>query len=269
MKKSLAIINMIVLLAVIFWNYLSNTGIINDTNISEISSKYQNLFTPASYAFSIWGLIYVALFTFSVYIIKLAFSEEKNNKVILKIGPWMIITHLANCAWIYAWLEEFTGLSVIIIFSILISLLILVIRLNMEMKETTRSVKIWIWQPIGIYAGWITVASIANVSAYLAKIEWSAMFSELAWTIIIIITAAVINFLVLLTRKMQSFVLVGVWALTAISVRHWNSISQLQYTALAFAGLLFISVIFMQIKKYITQTNKVNNQSKLLSGMNQ
>lgn len=249
MKKIAAISNLVVLIALIFWNYLSNTGIINNTTIDNISAEYQNLFTPASYAFSIWGIIYLALFAFSVKLLFIAFKDTNKDNIIRKIGPWMIIANILNGVWIFAWLSEYTGLSVVIMFSILISLLLIIIRLNMERAAVSKDIKIWIWQPVGLYAGWITVASIANVSAWLAKFNWSLWFTEQIWAIIIIITACIIYLFVFYTRRIISFTLAGVWAFIAIAVRHWDTVVELQYTALISACVLFGIIVFSKFLK--------------------
>ena len=61
MKKKLAILNSISILAVIAINGIAgSTGIFGET-VGGISDKYNTLFTPAGYAFSIWGIIYLGL----------------------------------------------------------------------------------------------------------------------------------------------------------------------------------------------------------------
>ena len=50
---------------------------------------------------------------------------------------------------------------------------------------------IWVWWPISLYSGWIAVAAIANVAAYLSKIGWQALFSEVTWTVIMIVVAGI------------------------------------------------------------------------------
>ena len=66
MQKKLSIINLISVVLVIAVNYMSQTLRINDTTIGEISQRYSNLFTPASYAFAIWGLIFLGLMAYSL-----------------------------------------------------------------------------------------------------------------------------------------------------------------------------------------------------------
>jgi len=67
MVKRFQILNIVALIVTIGVNYLSNTGFFNNETMASISGKYQNLFTPAGYAFSIWGLIYLGLFGFVIY----------------------------------------------------------------------------------------------------------------------------------------------------------------------------------------------------------
>jgi len=51
-----------------------------------------------------------------------------------------------------------------------------------------------------------------------------------------------LNIFMIITRNMREFAMVGVWALVAIAVRHWGEIPALQWTALAWAIVVFIAV---------------------------
>jgi hypothetical protein len=67
MKKTLQIANILALIITLIINYLSNTGIFNGNTMATVSARYQNFFTPAGYAFSIWGVIYLGLAAFVIY----------------------------------------------------------------------------------------------------------------------------------------------------------------------------------------------------------
>jgi hypothetical protein len=125
---------------------------------------------------------------------------------------------------------------------ILISLIMVILRLNMERWDAPLSLIAWVWWPICIYSGWIAVATIANVEAYLSKIEWQLLFSEITWTAIMILLATGVNLFMIITRNMREFAVVGAWALVAIAVRHWDRIPLLQWTALSCAVILVIAV---------------------------
>jgi len=242
MKKFYALTNLLVIVALIAWNYAGNAAGINGNSVGSVSDKYFNLFTPAGYAFSIWGLIYLGLLAHGIFQVKRAFFDKKNDDFILQIGPWLIIANLANAAWLWFWLNENTGISVLMIVVILVSLLIIVVRLNMERWDAPASMIVWTWWPISLYSGWLTVATVANITAYLAKIGWQALFSDVTWTMILIMVATMINLLMILFRNMREFAAVGVWAILAIAVRHWGDIPVLQWTALICAILLLLAI---------------------------
>ncbi|RAI89962.1 tryptophan-rich sensory protein [Algoriphagus yeomjeoni] len=240
--KAYAILNLIVLLAIIFWNYWVNAKGLNGNTVSSLSADYENLFTPAGYAFSIWGLIFLALLAQAVFFIRSAFGTEKDSDFLSQIGPYLIMANIGNGLWIYMWLLEYTGLSVIVMLGILTSLLIVILNTNMERWDAPRSIIFWLWWPIALYSGWIAVATIANISAYLAKTGWTGGITEITWAIIMIIVAVVVNLFMIATRNLREFACVGIWALIAIAVRHWESIPAIQWTALIGALMLFVAV---------------------------
>ncbi len=106
MKKTLQILNIVAFLSNGNINYFSNTGAINGETMSSVSAEYENLFTPAGYAFSIWGLIYLALAGFVVYQI----VSARGRETAAKIGWWFMISCLLNIVWIFAWLNHQIGL---------------------------------------------------------------------------------------------------------------------------------------------------------------
>ena len=132
MQKRLSVANIFALIVTIVLNYLSNTGIFNGNTMSTVSAAYQNLFTPAGYAFSIWGLIYLGLAAFVIYHAVVSFKSNQENNVVLKVGWWFVISCIANCAWIFAWLYDYTGLSVIIMKMLLFSLVMIILKTRME-----------------------------------------------------------------------------------------------------------------------------------------
>ena len=175
MKKTLAVINTVIIAATIAFNSIASAGGINGNTVGGISDKYDTLFTPSGYAFAIWGIIYLALIAFAIFQLRRAFSREKESDFILQTGPWMTVANMANILWLYAWLNEFIGLSLVLMLVILVSLLILVIRLNMERWDAPFPIIAFVWWPICIYSGWIAVATIANVSSLLVSLEWQAL----------------------------------------------------------------------------------------------
>ncbi|WP_435412870.1 tryptophan-rich sensory protein [Psychroserpens mesophilus] len=242
MKKILQISNVLALVATVFINYLSNTGAINNTTIGEVSGGLRTLFTPAGYAFAIWGLIYLMLFGFAVYQGRSLFLKVRDDEFVIKTGWWFVLSCIANSAWVFSWIYGYTGLSCIFIFLLLISLLKIVWNNKMELWDAPISVIAFIWWPFVIYSGWVTVASIANVSAYLVKIDWNGFgLSSVTWTIIMIAIATLVNLVVTWNRNMREFAMVGAWALIAIGIANKNGEVMIKSIAFMAAGILIVS----------------------------
>jgi hypothetical protein len=242
MKRFYALTNLLVIIALIAWNYAANALSIGGNTIGSLSREYENLFTPAGYAFSIWGPIYLGLLLHGIYQVKKVFLDRKDDGFVLQMGPWLILANLANAGWVWCWLNEQTGLSVVFMIALLVSLVLVILRLNMERWDAPIQIIIWVWWPICLYSGWIAVATIANVAAWLTKIGWQSFFTDITWSAIMIILATLVNLFMIKTRNMRAFAVVGIWALVAISVRHWDSIRILRWTALVSALVLALAI---------------------------
>lgn len=228
---------------VITVNYISQIMEFNGTTIGEISSRYVNLFTPASYAFAIWGIIFLALLGYGIFQVRRAFFSKKESIFIEQTGYWFILANILNCCWVFAFVYDYTGLSVLIMFGILISLIKIILNTNMERWDASISTIAFVWWPICFYSGWISVATIANISAYLSKLNWNGgLLSEQAWTISMIVVAIILNLLMIWKRNMREFALVGIWALFAIYYRHEGSYNDIAYTALIGSIILFLAI---------------------------
>jgi len=242
MKRILQIGNSIAFVSVVFINYLSNTGLMNNTTIGEISGSYRSLFTPAGYTFAIWGVIYFLLFGFVIYQGRSLWSKKvKNDDFVTRTGWWFIVSCIFNSAWVFAWIFEYTGLSCVLILLLLFSLLQIIFKNRMKLDVESLPIITFLWWPFVIYSGWVTVASIANISTYLIKIGWEGFgISDVIWAIILIIIATLINIIVIWKRNMCEFALVGAWALVGIGSANIDNHDIITYTAFISAVLLII-----------------------------
>ena len=243
MKRFYALLNLVVAVAVIYWNYFANTGNINGKTVGGMSEDLDNLFTPAGYAFAIWGIIFLGLIINGIYQVKVAFGKDEVKQQNVLTGPWLILANLANAAWIWFWLNDFTGTSIIIMVVILLALIKITIDLRLENYDASKQVIAFGWWPNTIYLGWISVALIANISAYLSKIGWAETVDEVMYTIIMIIAAMAVNLFMLYTRNMREFCLVGIWSLIAIAVANSDGESSIIVMALVCAGILLVVTV--------------------------
>lgn len=243
-SKWLAIGVVISLIFTLTMNSLSNTDLLGEGTIATVSSKYSNLFTPAGYAFSIWGLIYLSLIAFSVLQLKVAWSQEawvSTNHIRL----WFILTNLLNAFWLVAWLNERLGWALCIMAGLLLGLLVILITVESKAELFSAS---FVRYPFQLYAGWITVAFIANTSTYLTQIGFSWALSEQAWTITILVVALIIYTLMLWQLNVPIYAAVGIWASLAIAYKQWGSEPVVSYTALGVAIVLSVLVVIRLLR---------------------
>ena len=132
-QQTLSILNMLAVLFTIGINYYSQMYGINGNKVGVMSAKYSNLFTPAGYAFAIWGIIFIALFIFAVYQIYRTIIRKQTFDFISQAGIWFALATLFTGLWVVIWLYDYTLASVLIMLVILFSLMKVVVNTNMEL----------------------------------------------------------------------------------------------------------------------------------------
>ncbi|MDQ8003451.1 MAG: hypothetical protein REI64_01550 [Pedobacter sp.] len=244
MKKIFPIVNGVALVSTVFVNYLSNSGAFNGNTMKTVSDRYFNLFTPAGYAFSIWGLIYLGLFSFAIYTGRSLFNKQEPHPVVDKIGWWFLISCLCNSFWVAAWLYNYTLLSVGLMAMILISLLKIILNLHISLVEENIKDYLFISIPFTLYVGWISVAIIANIAAYLTKIQWDGFgLSTSNWAMIMIVIAGLVNVYMVTQRNMRAYGLVGIWALLAIASNQSADAKAIVYTCYGVSVVILLSIL--------------------------
>jgi hypothetical protein len=121
------------------------------------------------------------------------FARGRKNVSLEKSGLWFAGSNVVNGLWIFVWTNEWLGLSVLVIFLLLFCLIQLVIRLRLEVWEAPKTIILFVWWPICLYIGWITLASVVNVAAWLkASILYEGTVDEQIWTGVMIVLSVLI-----------------------------------------------------------------------------
>lgn len=250
--RSLQIFNLVGFVLVIVLNTLANTLPLNGVTTGQLSDRYPNLFVPAGFTFSIWGVIYLLLLIFLIYHIRNWWSKHRlDMSFVERIGPWFFISCLANASWIIAWHYLQPELALLIMLLILGSLIIIYLRLGIGDLPKGSATSFWAVQvPFSVYLGWITVATIANTTTVLVDWGWrGGPIAEATWVIIMIAVAAIIGLIVLLKRKDIAYVLVLTWAFFGIYSKRQVDVSSIAQTALVAMGVLGIAALYTLIQK--------------------
>ncbi|SCY28684.1 hypothetical protein SAMN05192588_2056 [Nonlabens sp. Hel1_33_55] len=249
-KRLISILNLLIVIILIAWNGYANTGNFNGKTVGDLSAEYNNLFTPASYAFSIWGLIFLMLLVFAGYGVYAAFAKAKSlqprsyrTNFVVSTFPYFLLANIFCSVWVALWLQEMIGASVMCMVGILACLLMCIKQLDMELWDAPFPVIAFVWWPLCLYSGWISVAIIANVASFLNGMFEIPENQQILATICLIVIATVINLLMIWYRNMREYAAVAVWALVAIYVRHTGTMDDIAYLALGAAIVLFLNTM--------------------------
>lgn len=176
-------VNTIAFLAMVTVNALANIIPIGGNKTADVSKAYPNLFTPAPTTFAIWGIIYAFLLLFIVFQLGILMNDASAKVVREKIGWSFVISCALNIGWIFAWHLRMIELSTLLIVLLLVSLIVITKRLYVS--PTSLFNFLMVKMGFDIYYGWIIVATIANISVMLVKLNWNRFgLSELTWTLI-------------------------------------------------------------------------------------
>ena len=242
------IVTIIITLLTITVNTLANTLPINGQATGEISDRFAIYFVPAGYVFSIWGLIYLGLIAYTIYH---ALPAQRDNALLNKIAPAYWIGNLANTAWIFLWHYNIFPVTILAMLALLASLLFIYVYI-MQAGPLTRSQKWLVRLPFSIYLGWISVATIANVSQVLYYFNWNGFgISGPVWAAIMTVIAALLGILMTIRNFDIAYVLVLVWAFIGIAVQHADTalVANTAYTAAAVLALGLVATPILNSRK--------------------
>ncbi len=215
----LAIANILWFVAVIIINYLATSLPIWWMSTGDLSDLYPNLFTPAGLTFSIWGLIYLALAWFVIRQI-VDLYKKQSVWITKKIWVWFLLSCVTNIWWIFAWHYRLVWLSVIVMLLFLLVLIVISNKIQIWKKIWTWWDKLLVQIPFSLYLWWISVATIANMSTWLVSMWWNMRWmSDIFWTIVVIIVAALLALISLYKKYNIIFALVVVWAFIGIIIK--------------------------------------------------
>ncbi len=247
-QKIYALVNMTLYGVMLTMNALANILPINGKNTGELSDQYPNLFVPAGITFSIWGFIYILLLFFVVYQVYAAFSKREVTLLNSFAGSLFGLTCILNSLWILAWHYEYILLSVVVMLGF-ITALILLYRITDKTRPDSLFARFCVKVPISVYLGWISIATIANLTALLVSFNWSGFgIPESIWAVVMIGAGALLATLMLIKRGDIAYSLVVIWAFTGIIIK--RSGQTIIYNEIIYAGYIAILIIVVAIVNY-------------------
>lgn len=242
MKKSVSIklLNIVSFVLALYVNYLSVTTNLGGKSIRELSDKYDNLLTPSSQTFSIWGIIYTLL---TVFLVVQFFKKYKQVSVTQNF--LFSSSCLLNASWVILWQFEYMTGSVLVMLGLLTVLALINKQLS---KEGPTLFKLF----FGVYLGWICIATIANLTTLLVAKNFVPDIN-----LQVIITIGVLGVATILTawlihKFINPFLGISVsWALYGIYNKRLEDHPLIAYSAIAAmsAVIIFSALYYHSVKK--------------------
>jgi hypothetical protein len=213
LRQGLVVVGTVVTLIV---NGLANALPLNGQTTAAVSDSFPVYFVPAGYVFAIWSVIYLALIGYTIY---QALPGQRTNPAQRRIGWLYILSCAANSIWIFFWHYELFPLTVLAMLTVLGSLLVIYVRLAQRPTPISTAERWLLHVPFSIYLGWITVATIANVTDLLYYLGWrdTGTGGQL-WAVALLAVGTLIAAFIAYTRRDVAYLLVLVWAFIGIMV---------------------------------------------------
>ncbi|MHC1739596.1 MAG: tryptophan-rich sensory protein [Anaerolineaceae bacterium] len=234
-------------IATITINALADILPINGLGTGQISDTFKVFFVPAGYVFSIWGVIYLGFIAYAVY---QALPSQRENPRLKSISNLFLLSSLANCAWIFLWHYQLFVWTLVAMFTLLVSLILIYVRLGIGRQAVSRA-ETWLAHvPFSIYLGWITVATIANVTSVLDFVKWNGFgIAPQIWAAIMLAVGVLVAGLMAVTRRDLAYLLVLVWAFIGIALK-FPAVPVVAYSAWiasAAVGLFFVALLVLKV----------------------
>ena len=208
--------NLLSVLLALIVNILANALPLNNQTTAQISDRFKVFFVPAGYVFAIWGIIYIGWIAFTVYQF---LPAQKESPRLRGLGYLFALTGVFNAAWLFCWQYNHFTLSVIVMLILLGLLIACYLKLNIGRTSVSNSESWCVDIPLSVYLGWISVATIANISDWLYFVHWNGFgIAPQAWAVILLIVASLLGLLMALLRRDSGYLFVFVWSFAGIAV---------------------------------------------------
>lgn len=230
----------ITLIIALVVNALATMLPLGGVDTGELARSFDVLFLPAGYVFAIWGLIYLAVLGFTIF---QGLGRHKADRELDRIGAAFCWTNIANALWLVFFHYELFVLSLVPMLALLGLLIYITVRLNIG-GERAPLARLWfVHVPFGIYLGWISVATIANITQVLSLAGLSGViFGDIGWTIVTFVAVLGLSLFMSFRLSNLPHAAVVVWALVGIAVEQ-SEVEVVSTAAIVTAALVTLGLI--------------------------
>lgn len=202
------------------------------------------LIVPAGYTFGIWALIFPASVAYGLY---QALPQQRSNDLLRRIGWHTAFAFGCISLWSVATLFDPLRYTVPLFFGALWGLITALYRGSRHARPLTTAERALVSVPVGVYAAWCTVGTIANTSTSLTGLGYSElMLGQQVWAVIMLLAAGVISSLMITASRGNIAYAAGIiWALIGIVVANVTERSSpgVAFTAMMMAAMVAFALL--------------------------
>lgn len=222
-------------------NYVSQAYPFNGQTNGEVSYKYPTLLTPAGYAFSIWGVIFLSLLVYAVWQL---LPSQRRNPLPDAVALPLTVANLLTGLWLVVFAYERLALSALVMLGVLISLILVygrARRLVLAGASPTLSSL-----PFALFLGWISVATVINITLGLWSWGWHGEENvRVLLTALLLTVVVALGLLVAREFREVAFPLVVAWALVAIGIARQSAYPELAWLAWGGAAVAVVGGVLL------------------------
>jgi hypothetical protein len=222
----------------IFTNYVSQRFPFNGQTNAQVSYKYPTPLTPAGYAFSIWGLIFMSLLAYAVWQL---LPAQRRNPLPDAVARPLVWANLLTGLWLVVFAYELLVPSMLTMLGILACLAVVYGRARQFVRRTESP---WYSSiPFGLYLGWISVATVVNVTLVLGT-TWQPD-EEVSLQLAIVLVGITAGLALNVTRRFAelAYPTTVAWGLLGIYVARRSDPDTEVLAIMALAAAIMVAVI--------------------------
>lgn len=162
-------------------------------------SASSTLVAPGGPAFSIWSVIYTGLLVLAVHQL---LPRQRSDPRQRAVGWWVAASLVLNLGWILV-AQAGSVVGALVVISALETVLVVTFARLLSSRPSSVVQGVVLDGVVGLYLGWVTIATVANAAAALAFAGgWSATGgAATAWAVVVLAVAAGIGVLLALTGR--------------------------------------------------------------------
>jgi hypothetical protein len=223
--------------------------------VSAIFGRYEHLFIPATYTFSVVAIMAASLLVYACYQL---FPAQRYIPIYDKIAQPVVLSALLSMAWLYVFTQEYLFAAWLLQVGQLVLSLVIFTRIRTEMSTTLYRQYKWIQLPFTTAAAWLTFSTIMHAGVWLKAIGYDGVpFGE---NVVAILALLVVTMLAnAVHNRYHDFIfpLTIAWCCIGIYVEQRGVEKLVALVALSTGIYLVARVLIVAVRQSVVEVTRV------------